>query len=68
MMVRLKWYLDPPTTHQLKKKVVKVGPPLTKILDPRMQAISATCTEFAIDRILEFKWSKLFVNSEKQRR
>ena len=30
MMARLKWYLDPPTPHQLKKNVVKVGPPLTK--------------------------------------
>ena len=27
-MARLKWYLDPPTPHQLKKPV-KVGPPLT---------------------------------------
>ena len=33
MRARLKWYLDPPTPHQLKKEkknVVKVGPPLTK--------------------------------------
>ena len=30
MMARLSCYLDPPTPHQLKKTVVKVGPPLTK--------------------------------------
>ena len=29
-MTRLKWYLDPPSPHKLKKKVIKVGPPLTK--------------------------------------
>ena len=31
MMVRLKWYLDPPSPCQLKKNVVKVEPPLTKL-------------------------------------
>ena len=33
MIARLKWYLDPPSPHQLKKKknIVKVGPPLTKL-------------------------------------
>ena len=25
------WYFDPPSSHQLKKNVVKVGPPLTKL-------------------------------------
>ena len=30
MMARLQWYLDPSYPHQLKK-VVKVGPPLTKL-------------------------------------
>ena len=29
MMLRLKWYLDPPSPHQLKN--VKVGPLLTKL-------------------------------------
>ena len=33
MMARLKWYLDPPSPHELKKttNVVKVGSPLTKL-------------------------------------
>ena len=31
MMARLKWDLDPPYPHQLKKNVVKVGSPLTKL-------------------------------------
>ena len=35
MMARLQWYLDPPSSYQLKKKekknVVKVGPPPTKL-------------------------------------
>ena len=29
MMVRLWWFSDPLSTHQLKKKLVIVGPPLT---------------------------------------
>ena len=31
MVARLRWYLDPLSFHQLKKNVVKVGPPLTKL-------------------------------------
>ena len=31
MIARLKWYLDPSSPHQLKNKVVKVEPPLTKL-------------------------------------
>ena len=30
MMSLLEWYLDPPSSHQLKN-VVKVEPPLTKL-------------------------------------
>ena len=43
-MARLLWYLDPSSPHQTEKKkkkkkkknVIKVGPSLTKLLDPRM--------------------------------
>ena len=31
MMARFSWYLDPLAPHQLKKHVVRVGPPLTKL-------------------------------------
>ena len=40
MVARFEWYLDSLSSHQLRKKqhknVVKVGPPLKKILDFRM--------------------------------
>ena len=37
MMARLYWYLNHLSHHQLKKNVVKVGPPSEKnFLDPRM--------------------------------
>ena len=40
MMALLKWYLDPPSPHQLKKKgkkkFVEIGSPLIKLLDPRL--------------------------------
>ena len=39
MMARLKWDLDPPSPHQLKKNVVKVRSPLTNFLDPRMNNV-----------------------------
>ena len=31
MLVRLCWYLDPLSAHQLRKNFVKVGPSLTKL-------------------------------------
>ena len=31
MMAQLKLYLDPLSPHQLKKKKIKFGPPLTKL-------------------------------------
>ena len=43
MIGRLIWYLDPSSTHQLKKKkVVKVGPPDKNCLDPLMTKISCS--------------------------
>ena len=31
MLVRLWWYLDPLSYYQIKKNIVKVGPPLKKL-------------------------------------
>ena len=51
MMARLWWYSDPPSPHHLKKNVVKVGPPLTNFLDPRVSTfvilwvVLCTCTD-----------------------
>ena len=36
-MARLLWYLDSSSPQQTRKNVVRVGPPLTKLSDPRMK-------------------------------
>ena len=48
MMVHLVWYLDPLCPHQLKKKHVKFGPPLTKLSGSAHERLSVD--EVVVDR------------------